>query len=397
MIDFKGQALTNSPSLGGGGSSSGSAGYIQYSNGASGFSAESILFWDATNNRLGIGTASPSHQLDVYPTNEDLTVRCKASTNYNVTLDLDRGSSADALKINFKSGGSVDWWTQISRDAASDFQLFSNTAGVVMTLVKATGLVKFAGSVQSGSSSVASGTNAIALGDACTASNTCAIAVGQGSTASGSHSAVVGGYLSTASGAYSFATGLAASALGDVSVAFIRGTASALYSFAAGHYAEANKTYSVAFGNQTKTPWTGSMVCGHWGTYNGGAVTATSGEITTTDATPSPLFISSSTELFFIPTGAVFSGRATIQASTAGAASCGTWMVNFIIRNNAGTVSIHVGTMESLGTNSGNVPSGWSIALTADNTNKALLCTVTGVAATTIKWRMGLSGLYSTY
>lgn len=49
-----------------GGASSGTSGHIQFSNGSSGFSSDSNkLFWDATNDRLGIGTSSPAYALDV--------------------------------------------------------------------------------------------------------------------------------------------------------------------------------------------------------------------------------------------------------------------------------------------------------------------------------------------
>ena len=49
----------------GGGSSSGSAGYIQFSNGSGGFSADAGLTWDNTNKRLGIGTTAPTTLLAV--------------------------------------------------------------------------------------------------------------------------------------------------------------------------------------------------------------------------------------------------------------------------------------------------------------------------------------------
>ncbi len=45
-------------------SPAGSDGYIQYKNGSV-FGGEAELFWDDTNNRLGVGTASPSHTLHV--------------------------------------------------------------------------------------------------------------------------------------------------------------------------------------------------------------------------------------------------------------------------------------------------------------------------------------------
>lgn len=42
----------------------GSSGYVQFSNGSA-FGADSGLFWDNTNKRLGIGTTSPTNALDV--------------------------------------------------------------------------------------------------------------------------------------------------------------------------------------------------------------------------------------------------------------------------------------------------------------------------------------------
>jgi len=55
---------------GGSGQSSGTAGYIQISDGSGGFTtsgttANEQFFWDNTNKRLGIGTATPSTKLEV--------------------------------------------------------------------------------------------------------------------------------------------------------------------------------------------------------------------------------------------------------------------------------------------------------------------------------------------
>jgi hypothetical protein len=48
----------------GGGSSAGSQGEVQYSDGNGGFSASANLFWDSSNNRLGVNTTSPRETSD---------------------------------------------------------------------------------------------------------------------------------------------------------------------------------------------------------------------------------------------------------------------------------------------------------------------------------------------
>jgi len=50
---------------GGTGLTSLTAGYIPFGNGTGAFGNSANLFWDSTNSRLGIGTASPAYPLDV--------------------------------------------------------------------------------------------------------------------------------------------------------------------------------------------------------------------------------------------------------------------------------------------------------------------------------------------
>lgn len=51
--------------IGGGGSASGTAGSLQFSNGSGGFNADSLLQYNNTNHWLGIGTTSPAYALHV--------------------------------------------------------------------------------------------------------------------------------------------------------------------------------------------------------------------------------------------------------------------------------------------------------------------------------------------
>ena len=70
------------------GNTAGSNGYIQFNSSGS-FGGSSNLFWDNTNNRLGIGTSSPSYDLDiVHSTNGAIRA---AITNSNT------GTSAQTL------------------------------------------------------------------------------------------------------------------------------------------------------------------------------------------------------------------------------------------------------------------------------------------------------------
>lgn len=48
-----------------GAAASGSGGYVQFNNGTNGFGSDSGLFWDNTNKRLGVGTATPSQKMEV--------------------------------------------------------------------------------------------------------------------------------------------------------------------------------------------------------------------------------------------------------------------------------------------------------------------------------------------
>jgi len=60
--DISGETIISAS--GGGGSPAGSTGQIQFNN-AGAFGADANFFWDDTNNRLGVGTSSPTATLDI--------------------------------------------------------------------------------------------------------------------------------------------------------------------------------------------------------------------------------------------------------------------------------------------------------------------------------------------
>jgi hypothetical protein len=56
------------------------AGQVAYFTGATTQAGSNNLFWDASNNRLGVGTASPSYKLDVQGTSGTVAIRAASST-----------------------------------------------------------------------------------------------------------------------------------------------------------------------------------------------------------------------------------------------------------------------------------------------------------------------------
>ena len=77
----------------GGGSSAGSQGEIQYSDGNGGFSATSNLYWDTNNKRLGVNTSQPQETSDFLG---------------NAQVKNDEGSSLDKAYRFRTSGGALD-------------------------------------------------------------------------------------------------------------------------------------------------------------------------------------------------------------------------------------------------------------------------------------------------
>lgn len=82
-------------SVGGGGSAAGSTGNVQYNNGGA-FAGSNNLFWDNTNTRLGIGTASPATTLNLIGTNPYNALRIGDGTGY-VNQQYNRGATGSWL------------------------------------------------------------------------------------------------------------------------------------------------------------------------------------------------------------------------------------------------------------------------------------------------------------
>lgn len=110
QYDFTGHVLkycdgTNWLSMGGG-SSSGSDGYIQFSNGSGGFASDTGLVWDNTNKRLGINVAAPNSDLSFGGgANRMISMTSRSGTGDGFSLTIRSGATANA--VTDKNGGSL--------------------------------------------------------------------------------------------------------------------------------------------------------------------------------------------------------------------------------------------------------------------------------------------------
>jgi hypothetical protein len=240
-------------------------------------------------------------------------------------------------------------------------------------------------------------------GDAGTASNR--------NVASGLYGTVVGGRGNTASGIGSFvggggvfsdtlanlypntASGIASSILGGLS-----NTASQAYSSVLGGYGNtANGIGSTALGIQATT----RSISGNF-SYSScdGSVAFALGVAQTsiltlgrqtTDATATALTSNTAaagtTNQVILPNNSAYYFKGSCIANVTGAANGAAWSFEGAIMrgaNAASTVLIDTPSVNRVAASSG--ATAWVLAITADTTNGGLTVTVTGVAATTIRW-----------
>ena len=99
----KQSALTN-PVTG-----TGTSGQVAYFNGTSSITSESNLFWDATNNRLGIGVATPTAELDVSTSdNAIIKIASTGATRSAILRAINNiGTSIDIRQIGSSVAGNT--------------------------------------------------------------------------------------------------------------------------------------------------------------------------------------------------------------------------------------------------------------------------------------------------
>jgi hypothetical protein len=195
---------------------------------------------------------------------------------------------------------------------------------------------------------------------------------GTGNTASGNYSNVSGGQSSNASGISSMVAG------GDTA------TASGDYSIVVGgSYGTTRLIAGNAVTPASVRPFgftAGLSQCGLLAVA-----------VQTTDATATVLrsntSAASSTNQVIMPNNSAYYFRGECIAGVTGAGDTKGWYIEGVIKRGAGvgtTVLVGTPSVTSLYADAGATT--WSIAVTADTTNGGLAITVTGQAATTIRW-----------
>lgn len=248
---------------------------------------------------------------------------------------------------------------------------------------------------------------AIAIGDGASTDEDYAVAIGPNATARGIKAVAIGTFNASATygahGTASFAMGQNAKASSD-------------YSIALGHYSLATNAGAIALGNYNQAVSDYSMVIGgRWGKttvkgqraypcavpfnysyygHNQGCQYSLMSD--TTDATAEAMTTNNATAaadnqiVAASDTCIMFSG--TIVAMQNGAADQGGWEIKGLLKNDGGTTTLVNSEVRTLA--DGN---GWSIVLSADNTNNALKVQCTGEAAHNIRWVANIQTSEVTY
>lgn len=180
------------------------------------------------------------------------------------------------------------------------------------------------------------------------------------------------GYRTEASGHYSHAEGVSTTAEGmGAHAEGYKTKASGNYSHAEGRYSETRLLNQYAhssseLGNVGDAQYTRNILMKQ-----------------TTDATPTAC-AKGLTEKYFIKTNGIFACTITVNGTNSDGTVAGFYKRQAYIKNIGGTTAL-IGAIQTIGTDIETGSIG-GIAITADNANDCLDITVTGKAATTIKW-----------
>lgn len=308
---------------------------------------------------------------------ETLNTSSPNGTNNAVRLAVTGGSTIADIVLSPKSTGAI--LAQIPDSTATggnkrglrafDFQMARGTAA-----------------------QVASGNDSVTLGNNNTANASWSVAIGYNNTSSNSM-AMCYGNANTASGANSLAMGSTNTASGSNSTSMgQQSTSSAADAISVGNFCLADAANAVAMGYHC----TARTVTGAWA-YASGPFSARGDaqrrefilRRATANATPVTMgtdnATGTTTNQITLPTGSALRFTADVVARDGSTGDAASWAVVGLAKNVGGTVTL-VGTPTVTKDFNDASAASWVCAVTADNTNKAVAFTVTGVAATNIKW-----------
>lgn len=256
-----------------------------------------------------------------------------------------------------------------------------------------------------GSTNTVSGQTAVVVGGSSNtaSSNNSFVGGGQSNIAqTNTHATVCGGNSNTASGQYSFVGGGSGNTASDI-LANVFGGASNISSaahatIAGGRGGVANSTYSFIAGSNKGTtrsiigytvfPASNVPIADVSGVTQS-ALLLLGRETTTATATvlTSNGSAASTTNQVILPNNSAYSFSGEVIAGVTGGGDTARWTINGAIKRGANAASTTmVGTATVTMTHNDAGAAAWVVAVTADTTNGGIAVTVTGAAATTIRW-----------
>lgn len=313
----------------------------------------------------------------------------------NSGIAIGRGASASnsyATAIGGFTSASGSNSTALGMNSANGGSQAVGTGAMALGGSYASGTDSFAAAIANNTSTYgAQGANSIAIGFQTKATNSGSVALGRYSISGGTDSFSVGSS-SNASGSYSAAMGYQSAASGIGSFAF--GATTHIYA------ATASANNSFAFGPGSAARLTGKMVISGGdlitsGIYQQGlqagtqvlrnqTVNATATQLVSDTDLSTP----GTTNQIILPNNSAYAFTGTIIArqQTATGNDFAAWEIKGgIVRGaTAGTTALGTYNINVLSKSAG--ATAWTITLSADTTNGGLAITVTGAAATNIRW-----------
>ena len=111
---------------------SGAATRVAFWDGVNSLSSNADLYWDDTDNELGIGTPTPTAELHVSSTDSKLIVEDGAANNSYLELNAGNAGSPQ-IGMSDNTGGD-NFWAIGADDALNDFKIAGRTSGGIPTI-----------------------------------------------------------------------------------------------------------------------------------------------------------------------------------------------------------------------------------------------------------------------